>query len=144
MSVVTLRDTGVTVVHVTSVNKVNNSEAQSILESFLAASQATSYERPAGSKVDTGSSASSLNSTAVQQLQRIERDLRGLPPLVRKRKIEAPSPLAESQDTEDIVMDENNDAKADEGNVDKNERKRLKKERRKEEKRQKELAKSKE
>ncbi|KAK9354866.1 hypothetical protein V1505DRAFT_345328 [Lipomyces doorenjongii] len=158
MSTITRRETsGVTLIHVTSLHKISNTEAEELLSSFLdnleqqktvpdANASATPAYSPANSAIG---SVASLSNAVAQQLNRIRRDLLGLPPLLRKRKADT---LEQDTSAVDVEM---TDAGADAdvaptqpeaGNsivsdsIDKKERKRLKKERRKEERRQKEMA----
>ncbi|KAK9237737.1 hypothetical protein V1525DRAFT_403202 [Lipomyces kononenkoae] len=156
MSTISRRETsGVTLIHVTSLHKISNTEAEELLSSFLdnieqqknvpdaSTSASSGYSRANGA---TGSVAS-LSNAVVQQLQRIRRDLLGLPPLLRKRKADA---LEGERYVADVEMSDADVAPAQSNagdsamseSVDKKERKRLKKERRKEEKRQKEAANS--
>ncbi|KAK9368125.1 hypothetical protein V1509DRAFT_624320 [Lipomyces kononenkoae] len=157
MSTITRRETsGVTLIHVTSIHKISNTEAEELLSLFLnnieqqknvpdaSTSTSSGYARANGA---TGSVAS-LSNAVVQQLHRIRRDLLGLPPLLRKRKadaLEGETSVAdvEMPDAEIAQAQSNVGDSAMSDSIDKKERKRLKKERRKEEKRQKEMTNSK-
>ncbi|KAK9317149.1 hypothetical protein V1524DRAFT_424553 [Lipomyces starkeyi] len=154
MSTITRRETsGVTLIHVTSLHKISNTEAEELLSSFLddleqqksapdAGASATSVYSPANGAI---SSVASLSNAVAQQLNRIRRDLLGLPPLLRKRKADALEQDTSAVDVEMTDADvapaqpEAGDSTVSES-MDKKERKRLKKERRKEERRQKEMA----
>ncbi|KAK9324106.1 hypothetical protein V1517DRAFT_318772 [Lipomyces orientalis] len=156
MSTITRREaSGVTLIHVTSLHKISNTEAQELLSSFLdnieqqkgiaeASTSASLYATESGAS----SSIASLSNAVSQQLSRIGRDLLGLPPLLRKRKADA---LERDTSVADVEMTDADGATAQpiaadstaSDPIDKKERKRLKKERRKEEKRQKEAAKAK-
>ncbi|KAK9373073.1 uncharacterized protein V1513DRAFT_450168 [Lipomyces chichibuensis] len=153
MSTITRRETsGVTLIHVTSLHKISNTEAEELLSSFIdnveqqktvpdASPSATSYS-PAYGAIG---SVASLGNAVSQQLNRIRRDLLGLPPLLRKRKAET---LEQDTSAVDVDMTDADVAPTQpeagdstvSKSIDKKERKRLKKERRKEERKQKEMA----
>ncbi|KAK9380674.1 uncharacterized protein V2V93DRAFT_371312 [Kockiozyma suomiensis] len=143
------RDNGVTVVHVTALHKLSDVEAQHLLDSFLGTLQdptttitttaaSTEQENVHTTQQSTAGSAgklASLSNSVVQQLNRISRDLLGLPPVLRKRKREDIEVSGDVLDDGAEEMEVDGDEKSDK--IDKNERKRLKKLRQKEEKRQK-------
>ncbi|KAK7205668.1 hypothetical protein BZA70DRAFT_276753 [Myxozyma melibiosi] len=161
----TRRENGVTVVHVTALHKLSDLEAQELIASFLgtvqdpavtpssssAAGESSVAAVAAGNGQGAGKMAS-LSSSVIQQLNRISRDLLGLPPLLRKRKhadleaddeevgdveaMEVDGPVYAAAEDED----EEGDGKEKGKKIDKNERKRLKKLRHKEEKRKKSAA----
>ncbi|KAK9385910.1 hypothetical protein V1515DRAFT_606284 [Lipomyces mesembrius] len=154
MSTITRRETsGVTLIHVTSLHKISNTEAEELLSSFLdnleqqktvpdANASATPAYSPANGAIG---SVASLSNAVAQQLNRIRRDLLGLPPLLRKRKADT---LEQDTSAVDVEMTDADGAPTQpeaggsivSESIDKKERKRLKKERRKEERRQKEMA----
>ncbi|KAK9247872.1 hypothetical protein V1506DRAFT_530923 [Lipomyces tetrasporus] len=157
MSTISRRETsGVTLIHVTSLHKISNTEAEELLSSFLdnieqqksIADASTSASSLYATESGASSSIASLSNAVSQQLSRIRRDLLGLPPLLRKRKADA---MEQDTSVADVEMVDADGATAQPDaadstvlqSIDKKERKRLKKERRKEEKREKEAAKTK-
>ncbi|KAK9456271.1 hypothetical protein V1511DRAFT_268523 [Dipodascopsis uninucleata] len=143
------RENGITTVQVINVRKLDNIEAQHMLDAFIGTIEPPEQQNQnsilTAEEGDPGTKPYGLANSIIQQLNRISRELRGLPPLVRKRKLEAYEGASEglvNENENDILME---DAAADQrgvsdGRIDKAERKRLKKERRKEEKRQKQFA----
>ncbi|KAK9471786.1 uncharacterized protein V1510DRAFT_403830 [Dipodascopsis tothii] len=129
------RETGITTVHVTHVQKISNEAAQRLLADFIATIESETVQN-AGADADADRS--NISNAVTQQLRRIDRDLCGLPPLERKRKAEPEAAEAtqaaadEDVDMDDQFVDAQETADAP---IDKAERKRLKKLRLKEEKR---------
>ncbi|KAJ8096842.1 hypothetical protein POJ06DRAFT_45032 [Lipomyces tetrasporus] len=157
MSTISRREaSGVTLIHVTSLHKISNTEAEELLSSFLdnieqqksIAEASTSASSLYATESGASSGIASLSNAVSQQLSRIRRDLLGLPPLLRKRKADA---MEQDTSVADVEMVDADGATAQPEaadstvlqSIDKKERKRLKKERRKEEKREKEAAKTK-
>lgn len=154
-------DSGLTVVHVTALQKISNEEAQDLLAGFIAAIEPR-YDQSSQLPTTTdtyyteeGVRSNNISNAVTQQLRRIDRDLCGLPPLQRKRKVDAvvaneSGDLVDFAGVEDVEMEdlnwgtteENKQEATQSAQIDKLERKRLKKERQKKEKKMKEMAKS--
>lgn len=76
-----------TAVHISSSSILTKSEAESILSEFISTSESITATIPGSSDDDvsfstTGLSNSSGSNAIIAQLKRVQRDLRGLPPLL--------------------------------------------------------------
>ncbi|KAK6202285.1 RNA polymerase I subunit RPA14-domain-containing protein [Scheffersomyces amazonensis] len=77
-----------TSIHINGVSAIDNSEAESIITEFISASEASASSVPGltdkNSDTDnsTGMSNNVGGNAVLSQLSRVQRDLRGLPPLV--------------------------------------------------------------
>ncbi|KAG2734703.1 hypothetical protein G9P44_002709 [Scheffersomyces stipitis] len=89
-------------------SSINNSEAEQILSEFIYASEAVAASFTSSSLVDneagsaTGFSDSAGSNALLSQLKRVQRDLRGLPPLVA----EPTAVVTSSRDNKKIKFDD--------------------------------------
>lgn len=149
-------------IHITQLQSISRAEAEQIISSYIdstessslldaAAEAAIAAENTGNSDnvVDSIASAIARNENIIGQLKRVQRDLRGLPPVLRnERSAEQTSDVSQkfqnvSEDVEMLNADiEENAASSGKKRkqVTSEERKRLKKERRKAEKRSKSMA----
>lgn len=101
-----------TCINVSTTKNITKEDAESILSEFISASEAIATTIP-GSTTDltfdkTGFSNSTANGAILGQLRRVQRDLRGLPPLIEEPKRDEPEPKnkkikfdSEGEDNED-------------------------------------------
>lgn len=148
-------------IHITQSQSISRAEAEQIITSYIdstessslldaAAEAAIAAENTGNSNtvVDSIASAIARNENIIGQLKRVQRDLRGLPPVLRNERTEEQAAEVshklqnESEDVDMLNADDENAASSGQKRkqVTSEERKRLKKERRKAEKRSKSMA----
>lgn len=147
--------TGPTAIRVLSDESVTLAEAEALITSYIDYTESSSFldaaaeaaisaeqSNPESTIVDSIASAIARNENVVGQLKRVQRNMRGLPP-VRTEEPQAQTQTQQQYDEQDVEMGESIWEEAQTGTkrkISAEERKRLKKERRKSEKRTKSLA----
>ncbi|ODQ83158.1 hypothetical protein BABINDRAFT_11464 [Babjeviella inositovora NRRL Y-12698] len=145
--------TAPTTVHITNSVPLKKEDVQRALDSFLEDTEINSLDMGASLSTANADPAGSGAAAYLSQLKRVQRELRGLPPMLPEM-----APASEHTMNKKIRFDNNEDVEDDgemhdadvaeatpagvplyaNGTINKEERKRLKKERRKEEKKKKE------
>lgn len=92
-----------TAVHIKASQAINGAEAENILNDFISVSEAIAGSLPSSldsSKAtfsNTGLSSSTGNSAILSQLKRVQRDLRGLPPLLSEVVTPTPGTISPAE-----------------------------------------------
>lgn len=140
-SVKVLSDKSVTLAEAESLltSYIDYSESSSVLDAAADAVMNAEQSNPASTAIDSIASAIARNENILGQLKRVQRNMRGLPPLRSQQTRES----QQQPETEDVEMTQDAVEEPQTGEkrkISAEERKRLKKERRKLEKRDKSLA----
>lgn len=100
-----------TVVHVSQTAAISKDEAERLLSDFITASENTAAGAPDAVFAKTGLSDDLGSGAILGQLKRVQRDLRGLPPLLAELLME---PVAEVTENKKIKFDDDGEEKHEE------------------------------
>lgn len=99
-----------TVVHVTKKVAITKDDAARLLSDFITASENTAAGAPDAVFAKTGLSDDLGSGAILGQLKRVQRDLRGLPPLLAELLME---PVSEPKENTKIKFDDDGEEKAE-------------------------------